>query len=170
MHTKEKILIHKGIDMVKRGMYEKALEYYDRALEINQNSSDAWNNKGVALYRLDRVDEALQCYSRALEIDPSNLDAMRNIAFVHRALGDLEKALELYETVIEKGGDAYDLEAKATILVALGRFQEAIECIGRAYEMTPDPRFEVEMAAIIGKVQAMEDLAQESSGSEQSGG
>ncbi|HOK58859.1 tetratricopeptide repeat protein [Methanothrix sp.] len=170
MHTKEKVLIHKGIDMVKRGMHEKALEYYDRALEINPNSSDAWNNKGVALYRLNRIDEALQCYHRALEIDPDNLDAMRNIAFVHRARGEFEKAMELYETVMERGGDAYDLEAKATILVALGRFQEAIECIGRAYEMTPDPRFEVEMAAIIGKIQAMEDLARESSGTEQSGG
>jgi tetratricopeptide (TPR) repeat protein len=170
MHTKEKILIHKGIDMVKRGMYDKALEYYDRALEINPKSSDAWNNKGVALYSLNRVDEALQCYSRALEIDPDNLDAMRNIAFVHRATGDLERALELYETVIERGGDAYDLEAKAAILVAFGRFQEALDCIARAYEMSHDPRFEVEMAAIIGKVQALEDLARESSGSEQSGG
>ena len=125
--------------------------------------------KGVALYNLDRIDEALECYNRALEIDPGNLDAMRNIAFVHRDLGELEKALELYETIIERGGDAYDLEAKATILVALGRFQDAIECIGRAYEMTPDPRFEVEMAAIIGKVQAMEDLAHENMGSEESG-
>lgn len=140
-----------------------------RALEINPDSSDAWNNKGVALYNLDRIDEALECYNRALEIDPGNLDAMRNIAFVHRDLGELEKALELYETIIERGGDAYDLEAKATILVALGRFQDAIECIGRAYEMTPDPRFEVEMAAIIGKVQAMEDLAHENMGSEESG-
>lgn len=169
MHTKEKILIHKGIDMVKRGMYEKAVEYCDRALEINPDSSDAWNNKGVALYNLDRIDEALECYNRALEIDPGNLDAMRNIAFAHRALGELEKALELYENIIERGGDAYDLEAKATILVALGRFQDAIECIGRAYEMTPDPRFEVEMAAIIGKVQAMEDLAHENMGSKESG-
>lgn len=170
MHTKEEILIHKGIDMVKRGMYETALEYYDRALEINPESSDAWNNKGVALYNLDRIDEALECYNKALEINPSNLDAMRNIAFLHRARGDFEKAMELYETVIEMGGDAYDLEAKATILVALGRFQEAIEWIGRAYEMTPDPRFEVEMAAIIGKVQALEDLARESRGSEHSEG
>ncbi len=167
MLTKEKILIHKGIDMVKRGLYEKAIEYYDRALEINPSSSDAWNNKGVALYNLSRVEEALECYERALDANPNNLDAMRNIAFIHRARGELERALELYETVIEKGGDAYDLEAKATVLVAFGKFQEALDCIAKAYEMEKDPRFEVEMAAIIGKIQAMEDLLAQQRESEQ---
>lgn len=36
----------KGMDLTDVGMYEEALEAYDRALELNPNDAIAWNNKG----------------------------------------------------------------------------------------------------------------------------
>jgi len=79
MQSKEKVLIHKGIDRVKAGEYEEGLKYLDRALEINPESAEALNNRGVALFHLERIDESLENLDRAITIDPENVDAMRNI-------------------------------------------------------------------------------------------
>ena len=61
---------NEGIDLHRSGNYEKAVQCYDRALEIDPKGADVWNNKGVALDALGRYDEAVQCYDRALEVDP----------------------------------------------------------------------------------------------------
>ena len=52
--------------------YNESLEYFDQALRIDQNFSEAWYAKGVALHNMMRYDEAIHCYNRALAIDPGN--------------------------------------------------------------------------------------------------
>jgi tetratricopeptide (TPR) repeat protein len=52
--------------------YNESLEYFDQALRIDQNFSEAWYAKGVALHNMKRYDEAIHCYNRALAIDPGN--------------------------------------------------------------------------------------------------
>ena len=52
--------------------YNESLEYFDQALMIDQNFSEAWYAKGVALHNMMRYDEAIHCYNRSLAIDPGN--------------------------------------------------------------------------------------------------
>jgi tetratricopeptide (TPR) repeat protein len=52
--------------------YNESREYFDRALMLDQNFTEAWYAKGVALHNMMRYDEAIQCYTRALAIDPGN--------------------------------------------------------------------------------------------------
>ena len=52
--------------------YNESLEYFDRALMLDQNFTEAWYAKGVALHNMMRYDEAIHCYNRALAIDPGN--------------------------------------------------------------------------------------------------
>ena len=52
--------------------YNESLDYFDRALRIDPNFTEAWYAKGVALHNMMRYDEAIQCYNRALAIDPGN--------------------------------------------------------------------------------------------------
>ena len=52
--------------------YNESLKYFDQALMIDQNFSEAWYAKGVALHNMMRYNEAIQCYTRSLAIDPGN--------------------------------------------------------------------------------------------------
>jgi tetratricopeptide (TPR) repeat protein len=52
--------------------YNESLDYFDQALRIDPNFTEAWYAKGVALHNMMRYDEAIQCYTRALAIDPGN--------------------------------------------------------------------------------------------------
>ncbi|RMF28848.1 MAG: tetratricopeptide repeat protein, partial [Candidatus Nitrosothermus koennekii] len=55
--------------------YKEALEAFDKAIAIDPNFADAWNNKGVALAKLKRYEEALEAFDKALEINPKFAEA-----------------------------------------------------------------------------------------------
>ena len=148
MNSKEKVLIHRGMDKVKQKDFPMALEIFERVLAANPEIPEAWNNKGVALYGLGRIEEANESYDRCLSLDPENLDAMRNKGFLLRNQKKLEEALQVYDSVLQKGGDAYDMESTAAVLTALGRLEEALNCLYLAREAMPLDRLEDEIGMI----------------------
>ena len=148
MNSKEKVLIHRGMDKVKQKDFPVALEIFERVLAANPDIPEAWNNKGVALYGLGRIEEANESYDRCLALDPENLDAMRNKGFLLRNQKKLEEALQVYDSVLQKGGDAYDMESTAAVLTALGRLEEALNCLYLAREAMPLDRLEDEIGMI----------------------
>ncbi|WP_135606898.1 tetratricopeptide repeat protein, partial [Methanococcoides sp. NM1] len=58
--------------------YDKALEYFDKALEINPDYVDAWNNKGLTLNKLNEFENASESFDKALEINPDDADLWNN--------------------------------------------------------------------------------------------
>lgn len=148
MNTKEKVLLHKGMDRVRRMQYDEAVEFFDKVLAMNPEIAEAWSNKGVALFRMGRTDEAIECYNRSLAIDSKNLDALRNKGFVLMRAGRLEEALECYDSLLKAGGVPEDLESKATVLAGMGRLEEALDCMFEAINAKPLERFEDEINAL----------------------
>ncbi|MDD3022066.1 MAG: tetratricopeptide repeat protein [Alphaproteobacteria bacterium] len=147
MKSKEKIMVHKGIDRIKRNQLEEGLEFFDKALEINPLNADAWNNRGVALFKMGKLDDALKCYDKALKADHENLDSLRNKGFVLRSMQRFEEALECYEQVIalEAVLDVSDLRNKATVLVGLGRLEDALNTLMEAAIISPSMQLEMEI-------------------------
>jgi tetratricopeptide (TPR) repeat protein len=85
-----------------------------------------------------------------------NLDALRNRGFVLRSQGRMEEALETYDTVLQKGGDAIDLESAASVLAAMGRLKEAMNCMLLARDKAPMDRFETEIEQLKGMIMQKE--------------
>lgn len=160
MNAKEKVLLHKGMDKVKRMQFEEAAEIFDRVLAINPEIPEAWNNRGVALFRLGRIDEAIESYNRSLALNPNNLDALRNKGFLLLSIERFEEALECYNLVLRLGGEAEDMESKATALVGMGRIQEALDCMLEAVKAKPLQRFEDEIEALKQMVGSSEEAVQ----------
>jgi tetratricopeptide (TPR) repeat protein len=71
-------LYNKGSALNNLGKYKEAIEYYDKALEIDPKFALTLYNKGNALYHLGKYNEAIECYDKALEIDPKNAYALNN--------------------------------------------------------------------------------------------
>jgi Flp pilus assembly protein TadD len=71
----------------KQDMYQEAVDYSDRAIDLlNKSLAATIDTKAVALEKLGKNDEALQCIDRALELTPTD-----SIVWIHR--GDILKAL-----------------------------------------------------------------------------
>ena len=45
--------VYKGNVLSDLNKFDEAITAYDKAIEINPQSSEAWNNKGKALNKLD---------------------------------------------------------------------------------------------------------------------
>ena len=47
-----------------------AITSYDRAIAIDPDHADAYEDRGVALKELNRIDEAINSYNRAIALTP----------------------------------------------------------------------------------------------------
>lgn len=51
--------------------YEKALESYNRSLELDPGYGYAWLSKGITLQNMKRYNEAKLCFEKAVHNDPT---------------------------------------------------------------------------------------------------
>ena len=71
-----------------RKKYERAIECFDKALEINPNFAEAWSNKGSALDGLGRYKEAVESKGKA--------------AFLLCLEGRIDIAFKIFKEVYDK--------------------------------------------------------------------
>jgi len=79
--------------------FEESLEFYNKALLLDPNYVDAWNNKGFALQSLGKSEEAQMCYKSA-EDAKKKVEALKGLKRAQLRLGnDLEdKVAKILET------------------------------------------------------------------------
>jgi len=117
----------------KLAKHEEAIGSYDKAIEIDPDNTDAWNNKGTILGELGRHDEALKCFDKILEIDPNCAYAWSNKGIALGKLGRYDEALECHDKAIEINPNyAGAWNGKGTVLEELGRYDEALKCFSKA--------------------------------------
>ena len=119
----------------------EALLAYDRAIELDPQSSRAWSAKGMGL---SDERERLEAYDKAIELDPENKDAWTHRGF---ALANLaartnneslyEEAMNSYDTALEVDPDPRSWMDKGHLLKAMGMYNESLEAFDRAIELTP---------------------------------
>ncbi|WP_321416962.1 protein kinase [uncultured Methanomethylovorans sp.] len=80
---------------------KKAIEYCDKALEINPKYGFALSCKGVVLSALGRYEEAIKCYDKALEINPKKEVYWNNKGNALSHLGRHEEAIRCYDKALK---------------------------------------------------------------------
>jgi tetratricopeptide (TPR) repeat protein len=99
------------------GLYERALEMYDRALELNPNHADALTAKGGLYRQLPRVlggnlNVAENCLTKAISLDPEAVSARIELAATYREMGHPERGVPLLQqaaTIAEQKGKTRQL-------------------------------------------------------------
>jgi tetratricopeptide (TPR) repeat protein len=75
----------------------KAIEAYDKALELDPSDPNVLTDQGVMFRRLGWFDRALENFKKAHELDPSHRQSLYNLGIVYRYdLQDFEKAREAW--------------------------------------------------------------------------
>ncbi|NCB39257.1 MAG: tetratricopeptide repeat protein, partial [Erysipelotrichia bacterium] len=72
-------IFQKGIDLQQRGLFDHAIEEYERALKLEPENIDIMVNLGAACLQKGLSDRAIKILSRSLEKDPVNSPALYNI-------------------------------------------------------------------------------------------
>jgi len=65
-------LCRKGQAYAEQGQYDRAVEFYDRAIQQSPGTSTAWYQKGLALTAARDHRGAIECFDQAIRIDPAS--------------------------------------------------------------------------------------------------
>ncbi|MGB3650923.1 MAG: tetratricopeptide repeat protein [Rivularia sp. (in: cyanobacteria)] len=90
------VYISQGNDYYKNEDYEKALESYTSALQLNSNNIEAYLNRGNANYKLKNYGEAIEDYTQTLRLNPENDKAYIGLGNTCSRLRNYDKAIEYY--------------------------------------------------------------------------
>jgi transitional endoplasmic reticulum ATPase len=91
-----------GNDYYKINEFDKAIEHYNKALEIRPDLLETYFNRGLAYTRKQMYDKALEDLTKVIELNPNLAEAYYTRGLIHeykmdydRAIGDYDKALEV---------------------------------------------------------------------------
>ncbi|MDY6783427.1 MAG: tetratricopeptide repeat protein, partial [Cyanobacteriota bacterium] len=130
---------NRGVERYEVEDFAAAVNYWERALELQPDYYQAWNNRGLALKQLGRIQEGLDCYNRALEIEPTYYKAWYNQGIVLEELKHFEPAIASYEKALEFKPDYYKAwSSRGDALGEKGDFGEAIASYDKALELKSD--------------------------------
>lgn len=93
-------------------MYEKAIEMYTKAIEMNPTVAAYYGNRSLAHLRTECFGYALEDASKALELDKNYIKGYYRRATAYMSLGKFKLALKDYETVKKAKPNDKDAQMK----------------------------------------------------------
>lgn len=88
--------------------YEKALPYFEKAVEKDPRYAEAYFQIGYCNSSLGRYNEAIEAYKQAIHIKPDFAEAYCNLGVAYGHLKRYEEAIEAYKQVIRIKPDFAD--------------------------------------------------------------
>jgi arylsulfatase A-like enzyme/Tfp pilus assembly protein PilF len=123
----------------KRQDYDQGVELARRALEVNENNTQALNGLGSALRGQGDLAGAREAFEKILDKNPTYVPALINLAQVELNQRHEEKAAELYQRALRiNPAQPLALFNLGTYKVSVGRREEAIGLYQRAVKVDPD--------------------------------
>ena len=133
------ILANTATMLKYKGFYNLAPNLYRKALEIDPNLKEAWNNLADLYNSLGMFEEALRCADKALEIDPYYVSTLINKGIALAQLGKLTEAIYCFDKAISiNPNEKKAWYNKAVVLTTLGKYDEALKCLDKALEIDPN--------------------------------
>ena len=129
----------KGISFGKSGEYEKAIECFNKAIELEPNYAKAYYYRGIAYGDLKQYEKAICDYNKAIKQDQKYAKTYTKRGIAYAELKEYEKAIEDFNKAIEL--DPQDAKAhnhRGDAYVHLKQYEKAIEDFDKAIELDPN--------------------------------
>jgi len=143
------------IYLLKFEDFPKAIDFFQKAVNIDPDFAEAHNNLGFAYEKSKKFNEAIESYKKALSnlIYRSPEKAYYNLAKVYYRLGKYDEAINAHKEALKRMNDFYfSYYGLALCYNAKGRYGDASLAITKAIEIDPSYKGS--------KSKAMSDLSQ----------
>ena len=124
--------------LVELDELDEARRLYERALDLDQNLVRALLGRGYVLALTNELERAQGVLSQALTLEPENPEARTLRGLVLESLGRAEEALADLDVAVRVAPTTVRLNRRASVLLALDRFDEAERDLARMLELDPD--------------------------------
>ena len=134
-----------GLCYVQLGDTNNAIIRYKKAIELDSNYIMPVNNLGVLYQARHDFDAAQQYYALALKIDPNAKTPVKNLGdlfimkgIYYSQLGDNVQAMNSYQkSMTYNSNNAFLLNNMASIYSSLKKFDSALFCLKKAFDIEP---------------------------------
>jgi tetratricopeptide (TPR) repeat protein len=119
--------------------YQRAVEQFMVARELNPLSSEVHYNLGRAYDAMDRFIEACDCYRIAIELNPSFIQARVNLGLALHQLDKFNDALDSYKAALDIDVNFHDAWLNmGTTLHEMNQMENALIAYEKALKINPN--------------------------------
>lgn len=136
MGKKEAEMFHKqAMSFLGKGDVQKAVEFFDKAINFDEDYFPAWNNKGIALLELKKYREALKCFEEVIRINALDKMVWYNKGYALLMLEDYQESVTAFDNFLysysKEDDDFYKfaLYMQANGLYNLKNYDKAVEIL-----------------------------------------
>ncbi len=146
-------ILNLGDTYNKMGDYDKAIGEFNRALELNDKFSLAYNNRGMAYGMKGYYDLALADFNKAIELDPQYVDAITNKGEAYRMKSQYDLAIENFDRALSI--DPRFIQAYYSRSLSFGaqkKWQKALDDARKAesFGLSVDPKYILKLQESLG--------------------
>lgn len=121
--TKGNEYVDIGCDYLNKNNFNTAIEYFNKAIEINPNYKYGYFNRANAYLRLKEYQNAINDYNKVIELDPTCYEALFNRGLIYYDLRLYNKAINDYNIVLKLNA----LDAHAYYLRGIAYFMDNMQ-------------------------------------------
>ncbi|MDB2476136.1 tetratricopeptide repeat protein, partial [Paracoccaceae bacterium] len=129
----------RGNILQQRGHFEGAIAAYSKALSIEPNNANLYNNIGIAYANLKRFDAAIEAYKKAIALEPTNASFHNNVGISYAGIGEHNVAIDAYNKALSLKSDYPEVYYNmASALSESGQLERAIWAYEQALTIRPN--------------------------------
>ena len=125
-----------GMSEWKAGNKEKALDAFDRTLQLDPEHRKSLFNSSRVLLESGQPKEALLRIQKALELEPMSSEGLRLLGRTRYELGNVEESVRAYQRALTVDDrDVWSMNNLGLIYIQQDRSEQAIPPLARAVEL-----------------------------------
>lgn len=126
--------------VLARALNQKAIEVYQKAVDLNGSSLDAKTGLGAAMVTgTNNPMAGIAILREVVQADPKNLEANKTLGLFSLQSRQFDRAIDRFKIVIEQKPDAESYFYLATGYENIGMKNEAIAAFQKSKELAADP-------------------------------
>ncbi len=132
-------LFRLGAQQLAAGMIDKAIEAFEKGVQLKPDVKEGWYNLGVAYGRKKLYTKEIASYSKALELDPNYVNALHNLGLAYVDLAQKDKALDVLQKAAKADPNAADIwNNLGVVQMDKGDLAEAADAFRKAAAVAPN--------------------------------
>lgn len=129
------LYVHRSICQLEIGQVDDAIKSLERAIEIDNYNTDAYNNLGnIYTSILKKPERSLYYYQRAVELAPDDLRYRLNLIMAYELLGSYREARQEVDRLLRKHRrNGLVWLVRGNLFYSMGNLKEALFSFSRAF-------------------------------------
>ena len=138
--------IGKGKRYFSQNKFDKAIQCFDKAIEINPNIAEIYAYRGDVNYIIDE-EQAIKDYTKAIKLNPKAFKAYYSRGLLYEvAFNECSKAIADYTKAIDINSNNYDVyNCRANVYMQVGEYDKATEDFLKLLNLKKNPQNKIDL-------------------------